>query len=251
MKTRIKGLCSVALSIGFVGYAAAAWAGAAGSAAASATAAAAPVGVAATPRFELPFACGQTWFAATYAGHLSNAVDWNLGGAGESDFGVPVLAGAAGVAHVLEEAGYGLEVIVDHGGGWQSRYAHLSATDVRDGATVDATTVVGRVGHSGRSDGSHLHHEQLLNGQRQPIAAHGAFVEASYSTRGASYTSANCAPAAPAAPAVSTVAATAPVPATTPTVRVESEPRTPRSAPVRARGELAPGVIGESTQPTL
>ena len=143
----------------------------------------------------MPFTCGQVWFARTYAGHPRFAVDWNLPGSGEADFGQPVLAGGPGVATVgRNNAGYGNTVTIDHGGGWKTLYAHLSTIDVSTGQQVTDTTVVGRVGRTGRSDGSHLHQEQSLNGVRQPIELDGVAIIASRSSRGASYQSATCAP---------------------------------------------------------
>lgn len=144
------------------------------------------------PLFKSPFACGQVWFARTYVGHPRYAVDWNLPGSGEADFGQAVLAGARGIATVKREAGYGNLVVVDHGGGWQTLYAHLSSIAVTTGQPVAANTVVGRVGRTGRSDGSHLHQEQLLNGVRQQVQLDGIVILPSLSSRGASYQSANC-----------------------------------------------------------
>ena len=132
------------------------------------------------------------WFARTYAGHPSFAIDWNLPGGGEADFGQPVLAGAPGVVATASESGYGNTVRIDHGGGWQTLYAHLSSIDVVNGQTVGTDTMVGRVGRTGRSDGSHLHQEQSLNGVRQPVQVDGVGIAPSYSSRGASYASANC-----------------------------------------------------------
>lgn len=148
----------------------------------------------ARPAIQSPFVCGQSWFARTYAGHPSFAVDWNLPGPGEADFGQPVLAGAPGVALVKQHGGYGNMVTVDHGNGWSTLYAHLSSFAVSDGQRVGARTVIGRVGNTGRSDGSHLHQEQLLNGVRQPVVLDGVGIVASGHSRGQSYTSANCAP---------------------------------------------------------
>lgn len=148
----------------------------------------------ARPSLRSPFACGQVWFARTYAGHPKFAVDWNLPGSGEADFGQKVLAGGNGVATVGQNSGYGNTVVIDHGGGWKTLYAHLSAFDVVTGQVVTATTVVGRVGRTGRSDGSHLHQEQTLNGVRQPVVLDGAAILASFSSRQSSYQSANCAP---------------------------------------------------------
>ncbi|MEY2470354.1 MAG: hypothetical protein QOF21_3052 [Actinomycetota bacterium] len=148
----------------------------------------------ARPSLRSPFTCGQVWFARTYAGHPRFAVDWNLPGSGEADFGQPVLAGGSGVATVGQNAGYGNMVTIDHGGGWKTLYAHLSAIDVTTGQNVATTTVVGRVGRTGRSDGSHLHQEQTLDGVRQQVEFDGVAIRASFSSRGASYQSANCAP---------------------------------------------------------
>jgi murein DD-endopeptidase MepM/ murein hydrolase activator NlpD len=51
----------------------------------------------------------------------------------------------------------GIQVRVDHGGGVVSWYRHLSRTDVRIGGTVEAGRIIGRVGDTGCSLGSHLH----------------------------------------------------------------------------------------------
>lgn len=145
------------------------------------------------PAMASPFGCGQTWFARTYPGHLSHAVDWNLPGSGEADFGQPVLAGGAGVVTVAVNRGYGLMVTIDHGNGWTTLYAHLSAVAVATGDRVNPTTMIAAVGRSGHADGSHLHHEQALNGVRQPMQVDGHPVDTTFSSRGASYASANCA----------------------------------------------------------
>jgi len=63
------------------------------------------------------------------------------------------------------QSGYGHTVVVDHPGGRQTRYAHLSASLVRAGDAVAEGQVVGRSGNSGRSTGPHLHFEMLVNGQ--------------------------------------------------------------------------------------
>jgi len=64
-----------------------------------------------------------------------------------------------------EQAGYGLTVVVDHGNGLESRYAHLSGTDLRAGDPVRAGGVIARSGNTGRSTGPHLHFEVTVNGQ--------------------------------------------------------------------------------------
>ena len=57
--------------------------------------------------------------------------------------------------------GYGNIVIVNHGFGYKSRYAHMSRIDVRPGQKVTRGTVLGETGQSGRVTGPHLHFEIL------------------------------------------------------------------------------------------
>lgn len=79
--------------------------------------------------------------------------------------GTPVAATAAGIAHVIESAtGFGLHVVIDHGGGLRSLYGHLSAVDVVDGQPVSGGQLIGAVGSTGNSTGSHLHFEIDRNG---------------------------------------------------------------------------------------
>lgn len=59
--------------------------------------------------------------------------------------------------------GYGNEVVIDHGFGYESRYAHLKKIDVKAGDAVTRGAVIGYLGNSGRSTGPHLHYEVLLN----------------------------------------------------------------------------------------
>ncbi|BBD59507.1 putative D-alanyl-D-alanine carboxypeptidase [Nostoc sp. HK-01] len=61
--------------------------------------------------------------------------------------------------------GYGNVVYVDHGGGWQTRYAHLSSVSVSNGQSVKQGQVVGLSGNSGHSTGPHLHMEIRKDGQ--------------------------------------------------------------------------------------
>ena len=53
---------------------------------------------------------------------------------------------------------------MDHGGGWQTRYAHLRKITTGTGKRVRRGDVIGRVGRSGNASGAHLHYEVLLNG---------------------------------------------------------------------------------------
>jgi murein DD-endopeptidase MepM/ murein hydrolase activator NlpD len=74
--------------------------------------------------------------------------------------GTPVLAAAAGTVVLVDEvSGYGLTVLVDHGGGWLTLYAHLFEIGVRPGERVHRAQPLGRVGDSGRATTPHLHFE--------------------------------------------------------------------------------------------
>jgi murein DD-endopeptidase MepM/ murein hydrolase activator NlpD len=75
--------------------------------------------------------------------------------------GTPVLATAAGlvVAAGRGRGGYGHMVAIDHGQGWQTRYAHLASVEVTAADRVEPGDVVGTVGSSGNARSSHLHYE--------------------------------------------------------------------------------------------
>jgi murein DD-endopeptidase MepM/ murein hydrolase activator NlpD len=60
---------------------------------------------------------------------------------------------------------YGNHLIIDHGSGFKSLYAHLAKIVVEENETVDKNTVIGTIGTSGWATGSHLHLEVYDNGQ--------------------------------------------------------------------------------------
>jgi murein DD-endopeptidase MepM/ murein hydrolase activator NlpD len=81
-----------------------------------------------------------------------------------SDYGAPVHATADGVVTIAEDhAGYGRLVVIDHGFGITTWYAHLSAFSAVRGARVKRGEVVGYTGISGRSTGPHVHYEVRMN----------------------------------------------------------------------------------------
>lgn len=80
-------------------------------------------------------------------------------------FGSAVRAERGGrVSFAGERGGYGNVVIVDHGGGLETRYAHCSALNVSAGDYVEEGAVLGSVGSTGRSTGPHLHLEVRQDG---------------------------------------------------------------------------------------
>ena len=82
-----------------------------------------------------------------------------------NDRGTPVVAAApARVAYVEEHPIRGLSVILDHGAGVKSGYHHLEAALVKPDDTVEAGTLIARMGTSGYSTGPHLHWEVTVYG---------------------------------------------------------------------------------------
>jgi murein DD-endopeptidase MepM/ murein hydrolase activator NlpD len=78
----------------------------------------------------------------------------------------PVRAAAPGVAQVADMPnGYGLYVVLVHGGGISTLYGHLHVTSLQSGARVAAGELVGGMGSSGLSTGPHLHFEVRRNGR--------------------------------------------------------------------------------------
>lgn len=79
--------------------------------------------------------------------------------------GQPVRAAADGLVMLAGPAnGYGEAVYLAHGFSISTRYGHLSEIDVRPGQRVHRGDLIGRVGSTGRSTGSHLHYEVRLDG---------------------------------------------------------------------------------------
>ncbi|GAA0674839.1 MULTISPECIES: murein hydrolase activator EnvC family protein [Clostridium] len=85
-----------------------------------------------------------------------------------SPYGTPVKASKNGTV-VLSGTygGYGNTVIIDHGGGIQTLYAHNSSLLVKSGQTVKQGDIISKVGSTGVSTGPHLHFEVRVNGTPQ------------------------------------------------------------------------------------
>ncbi len=81
--------------------------------------------------------------------------------------GTPIHATADGIITEAgwSNGGYGNLIKIDHGRGIETRYAHLSGFDVRRGDRVTRGQLIGRMGSTGRSTGSHLHYEVRIDGR--------------------------------------------------------------------------------------
>jgi len=97
---------------------------------------------------------------------LTGEKDFHPGLDISADKGDPVYATADGrVTNATMAGNYGNLVIIDHGFGIETRYGHLSAFKVRDGQAVKRGDLLGLVGATGRTTGSHLHYEVRANGR--------------------------------------------------------------------------------------
>ena len=79
--------------------------------------------------------------------------------------GAPIKAAKEGrVILAGVKGGYGNTIMIDHGGGFVTLYAHQSKFGVGLGQTVSAGQVIGYIGSTGQSTGPHLHFEIRING---------------------------------------------------------------------------------------
>lgn len=80
--------------------------------------------------------------------------------------GTPILAADSGLVTVIHDNGngYGNYIMINHGGGRVTLYAHMSGFAVSNGATVTQGQTIGYVGSTGNSTGPHLHFEVRVNG---------------------------------------------------------------------------------------
>lgn len=82
--------------------------------------------------------------------------------------GTPITAATSGVVSSVSvgsyDGGYGNNVYIDAGNGYQTHYAHMLSVNVSPGQSVRAGQVIGYVGLTGRTTGAHLHFEILQNG---------------------------------------------------------------------------------------
>ncbi|WP_110181494.1 M23 family metallopeptidase [Nocardioides solisilvae] len=123
-----------------------------------------------TTSYQVPFTCAQEWTGGTRSRHSPSrlAVDFNR----SNDLGKAVVAAAAGrvvTADQRSKRGYGKHVVLDHGNGESTVYAHLRNVFVAAGSSVDQGTLIGAVGSTGNSTGAHLHFEQKVGRDVVPV----------------------------------------------------------------------------------
>ena len=89
----------------------------------------------------------------------------------DADTGDPIVAAAGGkVIYAGYRGGYGNTIIIDHGGGMATLYAHQSQLAASTGQEVRLGDLIGYVGSTGLSTGPHLHFEVRINGAHRDPA---------------------------------------------------------------------------------
>lgn len=126
---------------------------------------------------------GWTWptrgaysISSPYGYRSASISGWSFHGGldivigGRSSSGVPVVAAASGTVEKVQKSysGYGHMVLINHGNGIKTRYAHMQAgsISVYVGQKVSKGQQIGRIGSTGNSTGPHLHFEVIVNGAK-------------------------------------------------------------------------------------
>jgi murein DD-endopeptidase MepM/ murein hydrolase activator NlpD len=120
-----------------------------------------------TPDAGTVVASGQ--FAWPTNGTITQRFAWYHPAIDIANRGMPgVVAADSGrvIAAGWDASGYGNMVLIDHGNGFKTRYAHLSQIAVVAGQSVSRGAAIGRMGSTGHSTGPHTHFEIYLNGVR-------------------------------------------------------------------------------------
>lgn len=116
-------------------------------------------------------------FAYPCTGQITSAYAWRhhpVSGQVEMHYGIDILgvegtivqaAQAGTVREVAEEQVLGIYVVIDHGEGVVTRYAHLAEAAVEPGTDVNKGQAIGKMGSTGVTNDAHLHFEVLVDGQ--------------------------------------------------------------------------------------
>ncbi|MCL2775246.1 MAG: M23 family metallopeptidase [Oscillospiraceae bacterium] len=125
-------------------------------------------------KFNSPFA-DMDWKSHITSGFgsradpITGAQDFHTGIDIAFPIGTPIHAAKSGVVVISEKktTGYGYRIVINHGDGYSTLYAHCSELLASVGDTVSAGDIIAKVGATGRVTGPHLHFEVILNGEVQ------------------------------------------------------------------------------------
>lgn len=123
-----------------------------------------------------PLGKASCYISSGYGYRDPSVSGWGFHGgmdiAGGGITGKPVYATRAGrvITAVTSNSGYGIYVLIDHGDGYSSLYAHMSVRYVSAGDTVSKGQMIGRVGSTGNVTGPHLHFEIRYYGEKKDPA---------------------------------------------------------------------------------
>lgn len=110
----------------------------------------------------------QGWITSPFGGRRSpftGKAGFHRGLDISAPSGSPVYAPARGtVTFSGLDGAYGNSIVLQHGNGLSTRYAHMQRLNVKEGQLVNRGDVIGHVGTTGRSTGPHLHYEVMVNG---------------------------------------------------------------------------------------
>jgi len=116
---------------------------------------------------EVTATTGRGDFIWPVSGRITQRYTWYHRAVDIANPSAPAIVAAAGgtvVATIFSRVGYGNHIVIDHGNGYQTLYAHLSRIYVNQGDSVSAGQAIGQMGSTGRSTGIHLHFEIIKNG---------------------------------------------------------------------------------------
>lgn len=106
-----------------------------------------------------------TYISSTFGprwGRMHQGIDF------AAQAGSPIYAASSGkVIQSGWESGYGNSVVIEHGDGRQTRYAHCAQLLVQTGEQVSKGKLIAKVGSTGHSTGPHLHFEVIVNGEHK------------------------------------------------------------------------------------
>lgn len=117
-----------------------------------------------------PIVSSNKMFWPTTGHRITQYFSWSHNGLDIGDkVGTAIYAADSGTVEISQggwNGGYGNTILINHGGGKKTRYGHMSKLLVSKGESVEKGQLIGLMGSTGRSTGSHLHFEVVINGTR-------------------------------------------------------------------------------------